>query len=153
MNTVLHHVDRSHSLAQAPRCQHSLPCGACHGRCLVRRPECSRTRLIAAQVQPFIELCKADFRATRNYVLNRYPGRITLFRAAEELSGSSSDSTLGWIEWASEGADIHVVPGNHATMIYKPHVEVLAAKLQACLDQVREDEESAADTPSDRSDR
>jgi thioesterase domain-containing protein len=106
-----------------------------------------------SQAQPFIELCKADFRATRNYVLNRYPGRITLFKAAQELSGSSSDPTLGWSEWAAEGAAVHVVPGNHSTMVYKPHVEVLADKLRACLDQVRATEESSADKPTDRSDR
>ena len=99
-----------------------------------------------SQAQPFIELCKADFRATRNYVLNRYPGRITLFKAAQELSGSSSDPTLGWSEWAAEGVDVQVVPGNHATMVYKPHVEVLADELRACLDQVRATDESSADT-------
>src|SRR5208282_524220 len=90
-----------------------------------------------SQAQPFIELCKADFRATRNYVLHHYPGRITLFKAAQELARTSSDPTLGWSEWAAGGADVHIVPGNHATMVYKPHVEFLADKLRACLDQVR----------------
>ena len=98
-----------------------------------------------SQAQPFIELCKADFRATRNYVLNRYPARITLFKAAQELEGTSSDPTLGWSEWAAGGVDADVVPGNHATMVYKPHVEVLADKLRACLDQVRATEEWSAD--------
>jgi thioesterase domain-containing protein len=98
-----------------------------------------------SQAQPFIDLCKADFRATRNYVLHHYPGRITLFKAGEELAGTSSDPTLGWSEWAAGGADVHVVPGNHATMVYKPHVVVLAEKLQACLDQVRATEEWFAD--------
>ncbi len=103
-----------------------------------------------SQAQPFIELCKADFRATRIYTLNRYPGRITLFKAAQELSGSSSDPTLGWSEWAAGGADVHVVPGNHATMVYKPHVEVLADKLRACLDQVHATEEASPMKPIDR---
>ena len=98
-----------------------------------------------SQAQPFIELCKADFRATRNYVLRRYPGRITLFKAGQELAGSSPDPTLGWSEWAAGGVDVHVVPGNHATMVYKPYVEVLAEKLRACLDQVRATEEWFAD--------
>ena len=91
----------------------------------------------ASQAHPFIELCKADFRATRNYLPRRYPGRITLFRAAQELTGMSSDPTLGWNKWAAEGVDVHVVPGNHASMVYKPHVEVLAQKLTFCLSQVR----------------
>ena len=90
-----------------------------------------------SHAQPFIELCKADFRATRNYVLHRYPGRITLFKAGQELAGTSADPTLGWGQWAAEGLDLHVVPGNHATMVYKPHVEVLAEKLRYCLEQTR----------------
>ena len=98
-----------------------------------------------SQAQPFIELCKADFRATQNYVLHQYPGRITLFKAGQELAGTSSDPTLGWSQWAAAGVDVHVVPGNHATMVYKPHVEVLAGKLRACLDQVQATEGWFAD--------
>jgi thioesterase domain-containing protein len=44
---------------------------------------------------------------------------------------------LGWSEWAGGGVDVHVVPGNHATMVYKPHVDALAEKLRACLDHVQ----------------
>jgi amino acid adenylation domain-containing protein len=98
-----------------------------------------------SHAEPFIELCKADFRATRNYVMHHYPGRITLFKAGEELGGASSDPTLGWSEWATGGVDLHVVPGNHATMVYKPHAEVLAGKLRACLDQTRATEGCFAD--------
>jgi thioesterase domain-containing protein len=97
-----------------------------------------------SQAQPFIELCKADFKATQNYILHRYPGRITLFKAGQELEGISSDPTLGWNEWAAHGVDVHVVPGNHATMVYKPHVEVLANRLRACLDQARVTEDGFA---------
>ena len=98
-----------------------------------------------SHAQPFIELCKADFRATQNYALHRYPGRITLFKAGQELAATSSDSTLGWSQWAAAGVEVHVVPGNHATMVYRPHVEVLAEKLRACLDQVQATEGQFAD--------
>jgi thioesterase domain-containing protein len=98
-----------------------------------------------SQAQRFVELCKADFRATRNYVLHRYPGRITLFRASEELAGASFDPAFGWDEWAAGGIEIHVVPGNHANMVYRPHVEVLAEKLKACLSQVQSVEEWVSD--------
>ena len=98
-----------------------------------------------SQAQPFIELCKADFRATRNYALRRYPGRITLLKAGLELSGASSDPTLGWSKWADEGVDVEVVPGNHATMVYQPHVEVLAEKLRTRLDRIDAAEEFLAE--------
>ncbi len=98
-----------------------------------------------SHAQPFIDLCKADFRATRNYVLSQYPGRITLFKAGQDLAGTSSDPTLGWNNWAAGGTEVHIVPGNHATMVYKPHVEVLAQELRACLDQLRASEDMVVD--------
>jgi amino acid adenylation domain-containing protein len=101
-----------------------------------------------SHAQPFIELCKADFRATRNYILRRYPGRLALFKAGEDLGASASDATLGWSEWAAGGVDLYVVPGNHATMVYEPHVIVLAEKLRACLDQAQANDEDAADGDS-----
>jgi thioesterase domain-containing protein len=90
-----------------------------------------------SQAHRFVELCKADFRATRNYLMHRYPGRITLLKAAEDFSKTPTDSTLGWGEWAAGGVEVHVVPGNHANMVYTPHVEVLAEKLRICLGQVQ----------------
>jgi len=89
------------------------------------------------QAHRLIELCKSDFRASRNYVLHRYPGRVTLFKASEDLSGNRLDPTLGWSDWAEGGVDVQHVPGNHATMVYKPNVEILAEKLAACIDQVQ----------------
>jgi thioesterase domain-containing protein/acyl carrier protein len=91
----------------------------------------------AAQARPFVELCKADFRATRNYVLRRYPGRITFFKAHDELGNTSLDPSLGWRKWATEGVEVHIVPGNHATMVYPPHVEALAEIMRTCLSRAQ----------------
>ncbi len=99
----------------------------------------------ASQANRLIELCKSDFRASRNYVLHRYPGRVTLFKASENLSGSVSDPTLGWNGWAEGGVDVQLVPGNHATMVYKPNVETLAEKLTVCINQVQSDFEGLKD--------
>ena len=96
----------------------------------------------ADQAHRLIDLCKSDFRASRNYVLHRYPGRVTLFKANENPSGNAIDPTLGWSDWADEGVDVQIVPGNHATMIYTPNVETLAAKLAACIERVQPDLEN-----------
>jgi thioesterase domain-containing protein len=89
-----------------------------------------------SQAHRFVELCKADFRATRSYLMRRYPGRITIFKASDNPAETSSDPALGWGEWAAGGVEVHAVPGNHANMVYGPHVEVLALKLKTCLGQV-----------------
>lgn len=93
-----------------------------------------------SQAQRFVQLLKTDFQATQDYGLHLYPSRVTLFKAREELAGTSSDPTLGWSKWVAGGVEVHVVPGNHATMVYKPHVEVLAEKLKACLNRIQSSE-------------
>ena len=90
-----------------------------------------------SQARRFVELLRNDLRATQNYGLRPYPGRITFFKASETLDGTSADPTMGWSEWAGRGVELHVVPGNHANLMYEPHVEVLAKELTACLDQAQ----------------
>jgi len=95
--------------------------------------------LDVSQARHFVELLRSDLRATQNYGLHLYPGRITFFKASETPAGTSPDPdpTMGWSEWASGGVEVHVVPGNHANLMYEPHVEVLAEKLTACLNQAQ----------------
>jgi amino acid adenylation domain-containing protein len=97
--------------------------------------------LDVSEARRFVELLKSDLRATQNYALHLYPGRVTLFKASEELAGTSPDPTLGWSEWANAGVEVHAVPGNHANLVYEPHVEVLAEKLSACISQALSVEE------------
>jgi thioesterase domain-containing protein/acyl carrier protein len=93
--------------------------------------------LDVAQARRFVMLLRNDLRATQNYELHSYPGCITFFKANETLEGTSADPTMGWSDWARGGVDVHIVPGNHANLMYEPHVEVLAQKLTACLDQAQ----------------
>ena len=102
--------------------------------------------LDVSQARRFVKLLRSDLWATQNYGLRHYPGRIAFFKASETLEGASSDPTMGWSEWAGGGVEVHIVPGNHANLIYEPHVEVLAEKLTACLNQAQsaEAEENGA---------
>jgi thioesterase domain-containing protein len=102
--------------------------------------------LDATQARRFVALLRSNLRATQSYALRRYPGRIAFFKASEMPAGASPDPTMGWSDWADGGVEVHVVPGNHANLMYEPHVEVLAGKLAACLSQARsaEAEESGS---------
>jgi thioesterase domain-containing protein len=55
---------------------------------------------------------------------------------------------LGWSTWANAGVEVYVVPGNHANLVYEPHVEVLAEKLSACISQALSAEESFTQSQS-----
>ncbi|NJM22255.1 MAG: hypothetical protein HC907_27870 [Richelia sp. SM1_7_0] len=48
-----------------------------------------------------------------------------------------TDITWGWNKVTSQPIEIHTVPGNHHTMLNTPHVQVLAEKLKACINQVQ----------------
>ena len=85
------------------------------------------------EARGFITLLRSDLRATKNYQLRVYAGRITFFKASETLENTPSDPTMGWSDWARDGVEVHIVPGNHANLMYEPHVEVLARKLTECL--------------------
>ncbi|RKZ50306.1 MAG: hypothetical protein DRR16_04235 [Candidatus Parabeggiatoa sp. nov. 3] len=41
----------------------------------------------------------------------------------------------GFRQYAEGPVDIHVVPGDHHTMMSQPHVQVLAEKLKVCFEQ------------------
>ena len=93
--------------------------------------------LDVSQARRIVVLLRSNLRATQNYGLQNYPGRITFFKASEMPADTSPDPTMGWSEWASGGVEVHFVPGNHANLMYAPHVEVLAKTLTACLDRAQ----------------
>ena len=75
-----------------------------------------------------------------------YSGKLTILRANEDLPEDpngylnaevSQDLSLGWSEFSSEPVDIHFVLGNHITIMVEPHVQVLAEKLKACIQQAQ----------------
>jgi thioesterase domain-containing protein len=88
-----------------------------------------------------INIFKARIRVMMNYQFKTYPGPITLFRAAEvdpaiaENAALLNDPTMGWAALSTQSVTILTVPGTHASIGREPHVKVLAAKLNACLEQ------------------
>ena len=96
--------------------------------------------LDVSEARRFVKVLRNDLQATRNYGLRRFPGRVTFFRASEIMAESATDPTMGWGDWADEGVELHRVPGNHANLMYEPHVETLAATLTACLAAARASE-------------
>ena len=81
---------------------------------------------------------RTRIQVTRNYAPPVYPGRITVFRGSEEPPEVRGlDPTKGWSELSTQPVAVHIVPGNHETMGLEPNVQMLAARLQSCIDEVR----------------
>jgi amino acid adenylation domain-containing protein len=91
----------------------------------------------------FVEVHRLNDAALRRYVPVPYPGELTLFRAAEAAPDTDStseagraDETLGWQSFSTRPVRVAVVPGNHITMMARPHVAILAERLRARLAEV-----------------
>jgi amino acid adenylation domain-containing protein len=91
----------------------------------------------ALQIRDLSRVYMANARAARSYVPHVYPGQVTLLKASERPPETARDRALGWNELSAGGVEVHVVPGNHYTMLRQPHVQVLAARLRACLDEAQ----------------
>jgi thioesterase domain-containing protein len=83
------------------------------------------------------------FDAWKRYQLQRYPGRVALFRARAQPLFRCDPYDLGWGDIADKGVDVVVIPGNHESLVREPNVRVLAAKLLAVLKQSQPSAERA----------
>jgi amino acid adenylation domain-containing protein len=88
------------------------------------------------QIHNLLKVFENNFRAWQSYTPRTYPGQIILFKANEQ-STISDDALWGWSSLAKNGVEIHVVPGNHYTMIRQPYVQILAERLREILQECK----------------
>ncbi|NQE32467.1 type I polyketide synthase [Microcoleus asticus] len=86
------------------------------------------------QIRQFLHLFKVHAQSMLNYIPQTYGGRIIFFRATEQNEVNAKNPELPWIEVATGGVEVREVPGNHITMNYPPHVQVMAEQLRVYLD-------------------
>ena len=91
------------------------------------------TSLQLPTLQRLLRTTLANTQAGRHYVLQSYPGRVTLLRSDQNFTKLTQQADLGWHEFAQGGVDIVRVPGDHMNLLRKPNVQTLAARLTACL--------------------
>lgn len=86
-----------------------------------------------------IKVEAANKQALKAYLPQPYPLQVTLFRAINQPVGASwyTDAQLGWRKLATQGVEVHDVPGDHLSLMAKPDVQVLAAKFKLCLEKVQ----------------
>jgi thioesterase domain-containing protein len=67
------------------------------------------------------------------YCPREYTKKLVLFRAGDRRAEYDDDETLGWKMCVRGGVEVHVIPGDHVTMMQSPHVELLVAELTRYL--------------------
>jgi len=88
-----------------------------------------------------IAFYEGGLRALLDYRPRPAPIKMSLFRAkVPSLSNLALDSTLGWNELGGSNVRVHVVPGNHGSMMTEPMVRELAKaiseQLEACASSI-----------------
>ena len=90
---------------------------------------------------PLVRTVQANIEAENTYVPQdkAYRGRITYFHA-DDLGGAPAheDNRLRWAKMATEGIEIHHIPGTHITMREEPNVALLAKVLTECLEKAHQ---------------
>jgi acyl-CoA synthetase (AMP-forming)/AMP-acid ligase II/thioesterase domain-containing protein/acyl carrier protein len=67
------------------------------------------------------------------YMPRTYPGKVTLFLAADRPRHLQATSQLGWRRFAAGGFEVHEVPGDHLSVKSARNSEELARALAECL--------------------
>jgi thioesterase domain-containing protein len=90
------------------------------------------------RVNPYLKgtkrVFKAQLLARVNYIRKSYPGRVTLFAPRSSSRPTYSKWTLAGL--AEGGVDVQTVPRVYDRLLDEPHVQVVAAKLIACINKV-----------------
>jgi amino acid adenylation domain-containing protein len=89
--------------------------------------------LDAAWFRNYFEVYRANHHAALVYKPKPYPGKVTLFRAADQGSANSDGWHQDWTSLAA-AVEVHQVPGSHQDIVKKPHVQALAKRLRSCLE-------------------
>jgi aspartate racemase len=73
----------------------------------------------------------------RAYARKPYSGKVTLFKAIDSIDRYeySEPPEVGWKKLITGTLEIHPIPGSHGGILEEPNVQVLADKLQYCIDQ------------------
>ncbi len=100
----------------------------------VVRKGCAMPDLNVKQLTRLFEVFRTNVRALLSYQPQSYPGRITFFRASEQIADLSADPAKDWRNLAAEGVEVHVVPGDHYTMLREPAVQIMAEWLKVCIE-------------------
>lgn len=91
------------------------------------------------QASRLFKVYKSNGQAFFSYRPSPYRGRITLFRPLKKSLSAyqyTESKAQGWEDIASDGVEVHWVPGTHETMLHLPHVNELADKLKHCISQL-----------------
>jgi myxalamid-type polyketide synthase MxaB len=99
-------------------------------------------KLTQDELQHVFSVYRANMIADTGYVPQPSDISITLLRAKEvghldflpDPATTQKDPTWGWQQVSTQAIQLHLVPGNHFTMVKEPYVQVLAQQIKTALE-------------------
>jgi amino acid adenylation domain-containing protein len=86
----------------------------------------------AQEFRALFRVFESNLRASFQYRPKPYTGTVTLLRASEPPLAEGEDADHGWSALAAR-VERHELPGDHYTLLQRPHVQKLAERLKECL--------------------
>jgi thioesterase domain-containing protein len=71
--------------------------------------------------------------AFESYSLQKTPQRVVLFRASQ--AENPEQLAEEWARWTGQKVELHLISGDHYSMMQEPNVSRLAGLLKACLEK------------------
>jgi amino acid adenylation domain-containing protein len=90
------------------------------------------------RVQRLWNVLRASIGAAARYAARPYRGHMVVFRASDRPGVRGVDPALGWGTLAENGVSVHVIAGDHASILRSPAVADLAAALRGVIDGFEE---------------
>jgi amino acid adenylation domain-containing protein len=87
----------------------------------------------AERLRELFAVFRANRRALGAYRPRRYGGRVTLVHAEATVSAFPAQDFRAWEGLAGAGAEIHVLPGDHYSLLKSSGARVLAELLERCV--------------------
>jgi thioesterase domain-containing protein/acyl carrier protein len=92
-----------------------------------------------AETDKHLNIIDANLQARDEYVLQVYSGSMVLLRAEDQNRGDAFgmqyDPQYGWGNFIVGELKVEYIPGSHLSLLEEPHVQVLAKKLQDCVEK------------------
>ncbi len=108
------------------------------GRGFLQQLSCGESSEASEQrMHRFFELFQLHCQAMRRYQARPYTGcRVVYFRARSRDRFNVARPEMTWVDLATQGIEVHLVPGNHITMARAPEVRAQVELLREHLDRL-----------------
>lgn len=89
-------------------------------------------------VRRFVDMYQVNVAAIATYRPESYDGKVCLYLPTETLLPEQKltpveESVAAWRGYGVAALDVHQVPGHHFSLLARPNVEQLGARLRACI--------------------